>query len=178
MLDCTASSGQGARLDHSLAASRGYDADQSTVWDEVAAYSRRHGVASQTAAMSDVYERDHDALERCVAAIPLHPEQTGLAGFVGGRFVALDVVGRAGAYTELHERLVRALAAQALDAAAEPSSGQRSLEPVLAAVARARCTKVQPPGEGTDLRFRGGVVRGSALIASGEVVHLAAFPAQ
>jgi len=178
MLNASLRGAKAARVHASVVRGAGYDADQSAVWSEVGAYAARRHTKSQTGAITDVFERDRKAIDEYVAALPVQPGQSGLAAFVQDRFVALDVLGRPEVYVTVHERWVRALAADALDTGGrEPGHAEQTLDQVLAALQRARGDESRPPGLGTDLRLRAERLCGSALVSDGAVVHLAAFPA-
>lgn len=152
-----------------------FDADQRAVWREVAGRARRRGVHAPTMALSDVLAADAGHVDAVRAAAPVQPGQTGLAAFLAGHLLAADAVGSAEAYAHLHDRLVAAAAAEAVD---RPRSSGRQPPSLHAAVHDAlsgATTVATPPGSGTDVRAIGKAFRLAALVADGDVVHLAVF---
>ena len=103
-----------ARVSASLKRDRGYDADQSTVWTEVAAYSQSRGVYSRTAALSDALFADEGHVDGYVEGIAVQDGQVGLAAYVDGRFLGLDLLARPEVYASAHKRLLRCYASEAI----------------------------------------------------------------
>jgi hypothetical protein len=107
-------SSKSARVTASLKQARGYDADQCTVWTEVAQFERSRGVRSRTGALTDTLVADAVHVDRFVDAIPSQEGQVGLAAYVDGRFLGLDLVGRPEVYASAHKRLLRSYSFEAL----------------------------------------------------------------
>jgi hypothetical protein len=170
-----------ARSTQSVSASmrggQGPVADQGTVWQAVA---ERHaqvvGAPARTGAMREAFDRHRPTVESMVLAIG-RPEaiQTGVAGCVGGRVVALDAFDRPEVLNAVWDRLV---AGYALDAVGEParSVGAGSVRRFLDAASRALVTSHAGVGLGTDVVVAGGGVVGNGLVWEEGVVHLALFP--
>jgi hypothetical protein len=150
-------------------------ADQGAVWAEVAERSARHTVGSPTDAMHDIYEHRRRDLAGFVAAIQLHPEQTGALVAIGGDITVLDHVSRTDAFATLHGPLVQGYALDALDArdAAPPEADDARA--FVDRLARTRVTEHDGIGLGRDARFAAGGVSGAALVAGDELVQLTAF---
>ena len=87
---------------------------QEDVWASVNQSVIEMRATSVTFAMSDAYRSVTDRLDEMTARVPLRPEQRGAIAFVGGRFAALDWVANTNAYAELHARLVRGYAFDAV----------------------------------------------------------------
>ena len=87
---------------------------QGEVWSEVAQRMHEFDEASPTAAMSDLYERRRDALERLREPIRLHDWQIGAVCAIDGRISILDLVGRPDVWADLHPALVQGYALDAL----------------------------------------------------------------
>ena len=83
----------------------------------MAAKSTRHGVASDTGALHDVFEDRRGLLERVGREIDMKCSQVGMLAAIGGRFVVLDYVSDVEAFAALHDPLVAGYALDALDAA-------------------------------------------------------------
>jgi hypothetical protein len=150
-------------------------ADQHEVWDEVADRSARHDVHSPTAAMHDIYEVRRGHLSEFVAAIRLHPQQTGALVAIGGRMTVLDHVSRPEAFATLHAPLVQGYALDAIEAPDLPAPTTDEARAFVAGLARTRATQHDGIGLGRDARFSAGGVSGAALIAGDELVQLTAF---
>jgi hypothetical protein len=88
-------------------------AAQDEVWAAVAAKSARHGVASQTGALHDVFEDRRGLLERVGRELSMKCSQVGMLAAIAGRFVVLDYVSDVEPFAALHDALV---AGYALDA--------------------------------------------------------------
>ena len=124
--------------------------------------------------MRDAYDaRKHD-LDRLLAAFPLVDGQNGVLVLHGSRVVGCDFVSRAPQYAQLHEKLLRSYAFEALVRGGEP--GERTqAEAFLEKIAALQGERFKSPGLGWDVRFQGNGVLGSALEYRGHVVHAAFF---
>ncbi|MEI6451219.1 MAG: DUF6569 family protein [Actinomycetes bacterium] len=157
-----------------MCAGVGARADQGRVWSEVDGLHRRQGTHSGTGAMRDSYEARKGDLDRVLAAFPPLDGQTGVLVLHGSRVVGLDLVSRAPQYAELHDKLLRSYAFEALVRGGEP--GERPVaEAFLERIAALAGRRFKSPGLGWDVRFEGGGVLGSALVYRGYAVHAAFF---
>jgi hypothetical protein len=165
------------RVADSLRCQRGYDADQQAVWADVAAYATRRGANSPTGALADVIERDRGDLDRFVVALPAQPGQLGLAAYLDGELMSVDVLATASAFAALYPRLVAAIAAEAIE---RPRALQRKRRTPLGVafrrLANADVLQSPSPGLGTDIRLQAGGFAATALVARDQVVHLAVYP--
>ena len=158
----------------SLAAGAGHRTDQGRVWHEVDAMHARQGTHSPTSAMRDSYAHKKQDLDAFIAAFPLQDHQKGVLVLHGGRVVGLDYVSRSRQYAELHEKLLRSYAFEALVSNGEP--GERAVaEGFLGRIAALAGRRFKSPGLGWDVRFQGTGVLGSALVYRGSAVHAAFF---
>jgi hypothetical protein len=149
-------------------------ADQGAVWSEVQGLHRKHGTHSGTDAMRDAYEGRRRDLDGLLAAFPLVDGQNGILVLHGARVVGLDFVSRAPQYAELHDKLLRSYAFEALVRGGEP--GDRPVaEAFLERVATLVGERFKSPGLGWDVRFEGQGVLGSVLVYRGRAVHAAFF---
>jgi hypothetical protein len=99
-----------------------------------------------------------------------------MAAFVGGRPLALDVVGDRGLYASVHERLIGGYVLDALrrrgeTADPEPDAAER----FLVAVRGATRTEAPTVGRGS-YRVLSGAIVGGELEDDGRTVHVSAFP--
>ena len=158
----------------SLASGVGHRSDQGRVWHEVSALHTRHATASPTGAMRDAYESRKVDLDAVLAAFPLQNGQQGVLVLHGARVVGLDLVSRAPQYAELHDKLLRSYAFEALVRDGEP--GDRAVaDAFLERIADLPGRRYKSPGLGWDVRYEGGGVLGSALTYRGHAVHGAFF---
>jgi hypothetical protein len=158
----------------SLASGAGHRSDQGRVWHEVGELHQRHGTASPTAAMRDAYQARKPDLDAVLAAFPLQEGQQGMLVLHGTRVVGLDLVSRAPQYAELHDKLLRSYAFEALVRDGEP--GDRVVaDAFLERIADLPGRRYKSPGLGWDVRYEGGGVLGSALTYRGHAVHAAFF---
>jgi hypothetical protein len=163
-----------ASVHEALACGMPLRADQGRVWHEVDLLHARQGTHSRTSAMRDSYESKRLDLDRLIAAFPLREGQSGLLVLHGSRVVGFDLVSRPGAYSELHDKLLRSYAFEALVRGGEP--GDRSVaDAFLKRIAGLSGQRFKSPGLGWDVRFEGDGVLGSALTYRGFVVHAAFF---
>ena len=165
------------RVREALAGGAAPRADQQEVWAEVAAKTTRHGVASDTGALHDVFEDRRGLLERVGREIDMKCSQVGMLAAIGGRFVVLDYVSDVEAFAALHDPLVAGYALDALDVratdAAVPSLDDAGDFLALMLAAPVEASPAVGLGEG--LRFDFGGLAGTGLQADGELVAVTAF---
>lgn len=92
----------------------GFQSDQRKVWAGVRDYSDRLDCASETEAMSDVYEEHGDEFKDYREAIPCLPGQRGLLVMINGEVAGLDYVSRESVYSDLHAKVLEAYAMDAM----------------------------------------------------------------
>lgn len=151
---------------------------QAAIWSEVDEQHRAAKVSSRTRDYQRLYEDREVAKEigaftdRIVSFLPRN--MIGLAVMRGGRIVGIDIFGSADMCSALKEKLIRSYAVENLKyrsydkRAPDKDEIRRALQQALHADYSARNT----PGAGEFLTIRGGV-RGSALLWSSELVHMA-----
>lgn len=161
-------------LNESLREGAGLRVDQARVWAEVDGVQRRHATWSPTGALRDTYERRGPDLDRLLVSFPRVEGQNGLLVVLGPRAVGLDVVSSAPRYAQLHDKLLRSYAMEALVAEGEPA-GADVAEEFLDRVLRQSGSSFPGVGLGRHVRYEGEGVLGSALVCDGEVVHAAFF---
>jgi hypothetical protein len=158
----------------SLAAGVGHRSDQGRVWREVDAMHARQRTDSATRAMRDSYEAKKQDLDRVLAAFPRLDHQKGMLVLHGERVVGLDYVSRSRQYADLHDKLLRSYAFEALVSDGKP--GERDVaDAFLGRIAELSGRRFKSPGLGWDVRFQGAGVLGSALVYRGSAVHAAFF---
>jgi hypothetical protein len=151
-------------------------ADQGEVWEAVGRRLVEHGVASRSAAMSDIYERRRADLGSLARATGHVEGQVGAVAMVSGRPAVLDLVSRPEAFATLLPRLAQGYALDALGAAevdADPDTAAVFLTETLTAPRVATFT----PGLGRGVEIGTAALIGSGLEHEDELIQLSAFPA-
>ena len=163
----------------SLEASGAYHSDQGEVWDGIAELQAKAGAPSPTSAMSDVYKAREDDLRQCDEIFKPLPNQVGLLAIIDGRPVGVDMVSLTAAYAKLHPKLVRSYTLEGLlDPKAKPAAPDAiaaSAQTFLAEIAAAEERQFPSLGHGTDHRYKGKALAGTALVHENEVIHAAFF---
>lgn len=155
-----------------------FASDQGEVWEEVSFLHRDFKVASQTGAMRDAYESKKEDLEAYTQAFASLQGHNGIAVFLGGELVGLDVLSFVPAMNDLLPKLIGSYAMDALRQSSQGDGSIASPEKVRGFLTTAgRCTlSVHPSkGHGEDVRLDGESVQGAALVAEKCVIHLALF---
>lgn len=98
----------------SLSAAGAYRSDQGRVWDEVAGLQEFAEQASRTGAHRDVYAQRAGDIAGYLDAFPRQHGQHGLLVLRDGAVVGLDFVSRVGCYAQLHGKLLRSYAFDAV----------------------------------------------------------------
>ncbi len=159
---------------------REYRSDQGQVWEDIAHMAAEVGVRSPTGAMRDIYASSEESLGSYLEAFPLQPNQKGLLVVINGAIAGFDLVSLEQAHANLHRKLLKSYAMDALvEAKKAPANG----EEITGGMARAffdiaaACKEetYQSVGYGMDHRYEGRSVVGSALIYLGTVIHMAFF---
>jgi hypothetical protein len=131
-----------------LSAEGAHRSDQGRVWAEVAGLQEFAEHASQTGAHRDVYTQRAGDIAGYLDAFPRQRGQHGLLVLRDGAVVGLDFVSRAGCYAQLHDKLLRSYAFDAVTR--EMSRGGLSRAAVSArrggSAARTRAQAVGPAG--------------------------------
>lgn len=149
-------------------------ADQWGVWDAVDVLHAKHETASRTRAMRDAYTARADGLERILAAFDCAEGQVGILVLHGSRVVGLDYVSRAPQYAEVHPRLLRSYALEALVSGGEPGDAAVA-DSFLERLGSLQGEPYKAVGLGSDVRFAGDGIVGHALVYEADVVHASFF---
>jgi hypothetical protein len=134
-------------------------------------------VHSPTGAMHDVFQARMAELEQYLAAFKPVPEQKGLLVLINGEVAGLDLVSLERAYQLLHPQFLKSYAMDAvLDQKETPAVGiVEKAKQFLDEAAQCKETRYHAVGLGTDHRFEGKQIAGSALVFENTVVHAALF---
>jgi hypothetical protein len=151
--------------------------DQNEVWAEVSGRLAEHGVRSESAAMSDLYDHRRTDLDTLGRALRHVEGQIGALACVAAQPVALDLVSRADVFAGLLAPLAQGYALAALggtETEPDPRRAESFLRSALAAPRRERRTV----GLGRAFMLDIGAPIGGGLEHERELIQLAAFPAE
>ncbi|MCG2828507.1 ARPP-1 family domain-containing protein [Methanothermobacter sp. K4] len=154
-----------------------YCSRQSSVWDEVNRLHRRTGSTSKTGAMADAYRKKRKTLEEFKKPFKPVKGQNGVLVAINGRIAGFELVSRSSAYRELHDKIIKSYAIEAMlhDAATyEPVDPEGFIERIMNADEH----RYPSPGYGIDHRYTSEGLVGSALTHAGEVIHSVFFNLQ
>jgi len=164
-------------VNDSLQREKKHKSDQGKIWSGVSRIQRKAAVESETSALQDVYEAKESDLKEFLRKFPCLPRQKGIIVLINGRVVGMDIVSREAAYAVIHSKLVKSYA---MDALLEKSTHYGEIDPSVAQrflrrLAGCREQRFPAVSLGTDYRFEGSGVIGSALVHRECVIHLAFF---
>jgi hypothetical protein len=162
----------------SLKRGRGYQSDQSRIWDNISEKSARMNVESPTHAMADVYERYEDKLSDFINKFQLIEWQVGAVFAMDGQIVGLEGFGCHDTFKRFFDKLVKSYALDALDSrdssqeeSVPPNKAHRFIESTL----KSKGERHPSIGLGTNITFESRMVSGAALVNDDRVLHLSAF---
>ncbi len=166
-----------ASVTASLNASRRYESDQMAVWDEIDDLSERAQARSATGAMRHVYQSRTKDLEKYLKTFKYVPHQKGLCVIINGETVGFDILSLEKTYQALHPKLVKSYAMDAIleDKQKSKISSSSKTRPFIEKARRSKEKKYKSVGQGTDHRFEGKAILGSALLYRKKVIHMAFF---
>ncbi|HSP90873.1 MAG TPA: DUF6569 family protein, partial [Vicinamibacterales bacterium] len=162
------------------------DADQSDVWQDIDAKSRRMKAGSATHAAAAMYERSRSKLDAFVEELEAVPRQAGAVFTINGIVAGLDVFDSPATWRKSMRKLVQSFGLDALDHAEArghvgASEGESDSTPrpgvFLSSLKQAARDRFPAIGVGEDVRITGDSIVGGGLVVNGKVVHLVAFPA-
>ena len=136
-------------------------------------------MSSATGALGDVFDADQEALGDAGKRFRSEPGQIGLAAWIDGQLLGVEILFGADIFAESFGRIVHAYVSEAMlspgDAArAEPDIA--AVRSFLRAIGDAPEQASPSPGTGTDVRLSGPVGTAAVLLdEDGRLVHAAAF---
>ena len=156
--------------------------DQAEVWDGIAQKSARLNAPSPTSAMESIFSTHADSLESFVSGCRPVDGQVGALFAVNHVLVGFDLFDQPSTLRKVLPKLVRSVAVDAIDAAADgPSPTDKGIllraqaAQFLAVVARAPQHRTSALGLGEDVRLTTPHIAGAALALEHHVVHVSAF---
>lgn len=161
-------------------------ADQSQVWQEIAAKSVRLQARSDTGAMSEMYEVQHEGIESFVRGLPIADRQVGAVFILNDTPMGVDLFDSPQTFRSLIPKIVRGYALDAIDRRSNPASRassstvatRESARQFMRRVLDAPRTPFEAPGLGETWRLFAPQVSGGGLTVDGNLVHMSAFLTQ
>lgn len=159
-------------VSRSLKEKLGHRSDQNKVWDDVQKQQSALGVASDTKAMSDTYDKYEEHLAQAQQEMKYVSGACGLAVAIGSQVVTADLFDKPATCQKLWDKLLSGMVLDALmegEAQSPPDSSQ--VEQLVKEARNAAWMQTEAVGEGQEYRaeFNGKV--GSALVLEGSLVH-------
>jgi len=162
----------------SLKRGRGYQSDQSRIWDNISAKSARMRVSSPTGAMADVYESYEDSLSEFLNKFQLIEWQIGAVFAIDGQILGLEGFGCHDTFKRFFQKLVKSYALDALGSrdpsqkeSIPPNKARRFIESAL----KGKGESHPSIGLGENITFESRMVSGAALVEGDRILCLSAF---
>lgn len=147
--------------------------NQGRVWEDVSAYMQRLQVEAPTAAMEDVHRSAETTVSKLLDGTAPLKGQRGVAAYVGGDLLAIDLFDTATTMAAYWEGLVGGYALDAIGRS-PVDVRRRQVRSVFGSIAAAPPVQAPSKGLGESLHMLTETVTVTALCQSGIVVHLAA----
>jgi hypothetical protein len=160
----------------SLRTGRGYNSDQSGIWQDISSKSERLHVTSDTMSMSDMFESsvacESDA--GLQMEIPHQEKQVGFVAFIRGGFAGGDLFGSGELCRSKLHKLLRSYYLDSLDQGV--TFPFITVQQILEQVRGAEHEQFSTVGKGLDLRFETREVQGAWKLVDDFIPHLMVFP--
>src|SRR5207248_677727 len=91
------------------------NSNQSAVWSDIDRKMERLHAASNTDAMSDIFEQHRPAVEEYVRSFQPAQNQVGFGFFIGGRVIGVDLFDTPFSFQKLFPKLIRSYALDAIE---------------------------------------------------------------
>ncbi len=126
--------------------------------------------------MRDVLEAKQEDLDAFLEHFPVVTDQNGLLVMVDGEIVGLDRVSRA-AFRMFHPKLIRSYVIDALTEkpAKAKEASRKKMDAFLKKILECAEHPFESVGYGSDYRYEGKKIVGSALVHENTVIHMAFF---
>lgn len=165
------------RVSASLNENRGYNADQSAVWNEIDEMQSKHAVHSRTSAMKDVFEHIGVDLDKICLDFPYVEGQCGIYVEIEGRFAGLDVLSSAAAWKDVHAKIIRSYILEVFkDFKADYVPVPVNPDALFYHLELCEYTPRASVGLGQDIRLQGADLIGSVLSYEHTCLHTAVYP--
>ena len=180
MMSFGSRSRKSSRIRKSLAAKRGYDAEQSMVWNDIEAlhFSSGSSSFSSTRAMKDAYDYRKPDIDTFLNAFPYQQGQKGLVVFKNGQLAGMDFVSRSDSYADVHDKLIKSHVIEALYLKESPfdtAALQAEAIKLLDQLPEMTSNTFDSVGLGKDYRLENNGAESAALIYQDTIVHWSAY---
>ena len=157
--------------------------NQGAVWEDVSTALEDFEVASQTDAVSDLYDNRASALDAMQQDFHVGANHVGGVFAIDGKVVGIELFDASSTWQALMPKLLRSYS---IDALRESNSGlpeknpdepdlTASVQAFLERLAAAKTEQFDAVGEGSDLRMMEDDISGGALLAKDRIIHFCAF---
>lgn len=154
-----------------------FRSNQRAVWNEINQLSLAAEVNSETRAMKDVYQHLNQDLKEYTQAFPYQEGQKGILVLINGEVAGFEAVSSTRAYKNLHDKLIKSYATDAILKEAEPKEKDKTEEAkkFMEQTKKSEETKHKSVSYGCDHRFEGKNIIGSSLTYKKHVIHSTFF---
>lgn len=182
VMSSKARSSKSNRVHASLNAFKNYNANQGEIWGDIEKLHAKSGTShsSRTRAMKDAFEQNRKTIEEFLTAFTLQEGQNGMMVFENGKLVGGDLISNPAVYADLHTKLIKSYALEAVNEKVEspvnPLDLRLDAHQNLLMLKEAQAAEFEPVGLGKDIRLEGNQAKASALQYQEEVIHLTIYP--
>jgi hypothetical protein len=164
-----------ASVMHSMERQSDYHADQGEVWEDIACFMSKRNVASPTAAMSDIYEKEKSRIADYKDIFKHVEGQIGAIFAIGKTIFGMDIFDKEDTCKKLMPKITNSYVMEILAGKTEKQPDSKNVEEFLKAVAESQFTSHKSPGTGMTVSITGKTAGGTSLVAKDTVVHTAVF---
>ncbi|WP_028325150.1 ARPP-1 family domain-containing protein [Desulfatirhabdium butyrativorans] len=161
---------------NSLKSRGSHDSNQMRIWEDIGVYLKTHDAHSETRAMKYAFEKKRNDSKTYTEAFPWQEGQCGMIALIRGNVVSLELVSRPEVYRDIHEKMIESLVMDIpLWKPADRSASMKHVEIFLDYMKTATEEFFPAVGAGTDVRYRGHHLIGSALVVENWMLHLSLY---
>ena len=152
--------------------------NQGALWNEISEKSERMSVASDTGAMSDIYERKEKAMKEFVERFQPIEGQIGAVFAINNAISGMDLFDSPDTLRKVLQKLVRSYALDAIETEnpVDDRTDREDAKRFLQGLGDSQFESFPAIGLGEDLRIESKTMAGGALVVDDQTVHLWAFP--
>jgi hypothetical protein len=162
----------------SLVNSGTYEGNQGETWNLIHEKMADLGVSSQTGALGDIYDQQHDVIDEYLKHFTAEDRQTGMLVTINNRVIGCDCFASHDTLKKTFSKLIKSYVLDAIDADAgkkgTTATGPHA-SPFLKDVRNCLTQERPSLSLGTDIRLVSQTIIGSALSLNDEIIHLTAF---
>ena len=154
-----------------------FRSDQGEIWEEIHKMSSKRAFHSPTSAMKDVFEHSSEDMDSYLESFHLQENQKGFIIGINGHIAGMDYLSSFRAFGSLYGKLLKSYIMDALlqERQVNKEIPEEKANFFLKSIIDTEETIHPSVSYGYDHRYEARHVIASALVAEGELVHLAAF---